>query len=152
MNAHVDTGMHTSTMSSNMTGPSTMDDIASVIIQLALKASIEANVNDKYLLESCASMMQPGTRMYVSHLPKQRWEDTCDTSARVKALGFNPVPHIPIRLIESESALHTLLHVLKQQSQIEEVLLISGDYPQSKGPYSAVIEVLRDFPFADYGV
>jgi methylenetetrahydrofolate reductase (NADPH) len=44
------------------------------------------------------------------------------------------------------------LQSLATQAQIEEVLLISGDYPHALGPYSAVVEVLKDFPFADYGI
>jgi len=129
-----------------------MDGLANVLIGFAQGASIEANVHDKDQLESCASLIEPNTRMYVSHLPKQPWEDTCATSAVVKALGFNPVPHIPIRLIEDDRDLHTLLRALASQASIEEVLLISGDYPQSRGPYSAVVEVLKEFPFSDYGI
>jgi len=128
------------------------DGVANVLIELARTASIEANVHDKEHLESCAALITAGTRMYVSHLPNQSWEETCLTSAMVRMSGFNPVPHIPIRLIESDRALHTLLHTLAERAQIEEVLLISGDYPQSRGPYSAVAEVLKDFPFMDYGI
>jgi len=139
-------------MQPNVTTSCTPDAIAGVITQLAQTASIEANVHDTRHLDTCTSLIPSGTRMYVSHLPGQRWEDTCTTSVAVHALGLKPVPHIPIRLIENDYALHTLLHTLASQSQIEEVLLISGDYPQSKGPYSAVIDVLRNFPFADYGI
>lgn len=123
-----------------------------VITALARSASIEANVHDTHLLESCAPLITPGTRMYVSHLPNQRWAGTCATSAAVAALGFNAVPHIPVRLLENERELHALLDTLSTQARVEELLLISGDYSQACGPYSSVAQVLEQFPFMDYGI
>jgi len=128
------------------------DALKQEIVLLARSASIEANVHDIDVLESCASLIMPGARMYVSHLPNQRWEDTCATSAKVSALGFKPVPHIPVRLIENDDAFHLLLKNLSSQAHIKEVLLIAGDYPQARGPHSNVMEVLDRFPLHDYGV
>ena len=116
----------------------TPSDVRSVLVSLAQTASLEANVHDAHHLEECRELVSPGTRMYVSHLPKQRWEHTCSTIAAVRAAGYMPVPHIPIRLIESTQVLHHLLDRLVTQAQIKEVLLIAGDYPHSIGPYTSV--------------
>lgn len=126
--------------------------IASAIAHLARNASIEANVHDVHELHACHTLIRPGTRMYVSHLPRQRWAETIATSSAVRAAGFTPVPHIPIRLLESDDALHRLIDALSRDAHIKEVLLISGDYAQAQGPYSQVIDVLRTFPFSEYGI
>jgi methylenetetrahydrofolate reductase (NADPH) len=128
------------------------EELKQEIALLARDASIEANVHDINVLESCAPLITQGARMYVSHLPNQRWEDTCATSAKVYALGFKPVPHIPVRLIESKDALHSLLDALSAQASIDEILLISGDYPQARGPFLKVAEVLDTFPLKNYGI
>src|SRR6476469_8469820 len=77
----------------------------SVVAQFAREASIELNVQDLKDLEASRSFLSPGKRMYISHLPKQRWDETLTACAKVSAAGFDPIPHIPVRLIENEAAL-----------------------------------------------
>jgi methylenetetrahydrofolate reductase (NADPH) len=126
--------------------------MAQAVSRLAQQASLEANVHDERYLDECKSLVAPDTRMYVSHLPGQSWQDTCQTSIAVRRAGFNPVPHIPVRLLESDHTLHVILDTLSTHASVNELLLISGDYPESRGPYSAVIELLRQFPFERYGI
>ena len=80
-----------------------------VVAQLARDASIELNVQDLKDLEASRSFLLPGKRMYVSHLPKQRWEETLQACAKVSAAGFDPIPHIPVRLVEDEATLDRIL-------------------------------------------
>jgi methylenetetrahydrofolate reductase (NADPH) len=61
----------------------------------------------------------------------------------VQAAGFDPVPHIPVRLLADAHTLEALLAGLVANAGVQEVLLISGDYPQALGPYSTVADVLR---------
>lgn len=116
--------------------------VASEVARLAREASVEINVSDdKYLSES-RSFLSPETRIYVSHLPRQKWMATIRACELVRLAGFNPVPHVPVRLLESQSAFTELLAALRGASGATEVLLISGDYAQPSGPYRAVSEVL----------
>lgn len=126
--------------------------IAKAMSQLTRQASLEANVHDERYLDDCKSLVERGTRMFVSHLPGQSWEDTCKTSIAVRRAGFNPVPHIPVRLLENDYTLHSILDRLSRDAEVNELLLISGDYPETRGPYSSVIELLREFPFDRYGI
>lgn len=128
------------------------DLIKQAMSRLARQASLEANVHDVDDLSACINLITAGARMYVSHLPGQKWSETCATSAAVRTAGFNPVPHIPIRLLESDYILHSLLDNLASNAQVNELLLISGDYAESRGPYSSVVEVLRNFPLDRYGI
>jgi hypothetical protein len=57
-------------------GQASEQQIASEISRLAREASVEINVSDdKYLGES-RNFLSPGTRIYVSHLPRQKWTAT----------------------------------------------------------------------------
>jgi methylenetetrahydrofolate reductase (NADPH) len=118
------------------------------IAQLARECSIEMNVQDVRDLEASRDFLPPGKKVYVSHLPKQTWQQTLDACRRVSEAGFDPVPHIPVRLLENERTLDTFL----AGARVEEVLLIAGDYPHASGPYATVVDVLRTGKLGQHGL
>jgi len=117
--------------------------VGQTITQLAQTASIEINFQDVKHLEASRAFLAPGTRVFVSFLPKQSWADTQSACRAVRAAGFEPVPHIPVRLMPDESTLDRNLGELVGEARVREVLLIAGDYAQTTGPYATVSEVLR---------
>jgi methylenetetrahydrofolate reductase (NADPH) len=122
------------------------------VAELAREASIEINAAEvKQLAASCA-LLPAGKKIYVSHLPKQTWDDTIAASRAVGVAGFDPVPHIPVRLLANEHAANQLLTRLVEQAHVSEVLLISGDYAQPVGPYSSAIEFLRTELLSKHGL
>lgn len=122
------------------------------IAQLARESSIEMNVQDVRDLDASRTLLAPGKKVYVSHLPKQTWRQTLDACRAVTDAGFDAIPHVPVRLLESERALDDLLAEAVRAAAVREVLLVAGDYPQSAGPYSAVAEVLRTGKLVEHGL
>lgn len=120
------------------------------IVQLAREASIELNVQDLKYLEASRRLLPPGKRVYISHLPKQPWDDTWLACRQVCAAGFDPIPHVPVRLIENETMLDRIFEAAAN-ARAKELLLISGDYPHPAGPYSVVADVLRTGKLAQHG-
>src|SRR5689334_7446614 len=90
------------------------------IVQLAREASIELNVQDLKHLEASRALLPEGKRMYISHLPKQSWDATLAACRQVSKAGFDPIPHIPVRLVESEAALDRILDVAVTDAGIKE--------------------------------
>ena len=123
---------------------------AQIVTKLAREASIELNVQDVDDLEASRALLPQGKRIYISHLPKQRWSETLIACQRVRAAGFDPIPHIPVRLIESESELDDILERAVRVG-VKELLLIAGDYAHVAGPYSAVAEVLQPNKLTQHG-
>jgi len=123
-----------------------------IIAQLAGECSIEMNVQDIRHLEPSRTLLPPGKKVYVSHLPKQTWQQTLDACREVKGAGFDPVPHIPVRLLEDERALDSLLANAVRSAEVGEVLLIAGDYAQPAGPYATVADVLRTGKIGAHGL
>jgi methylenetetrahydrofolate reductase (NADPH) len=113
------------------------------ITQLAREASIEINVQDARHLEASRAYLAPGKTIYVSHLPRQSWQQTTVACQAVRAAGFEPVPHIAVRLLPDALAFDQLLADLVRSAQVKEVLLVAGDYPESAGPYTEVLDALR---------
>ena len=123
-----------------MTGPE--GGVALSAVQLAREASIEVSCIEAAEIHAGRDFLPPGQKVYVSHLPRQTWAQTRDTCARVAAAGFDPVPHVPIRLVAGERALDEILAALRDAGATE-LLMISGDYASPLGPYSQVMDVLR---------
>lgn len=130
--------------------PALQIDPAAIAL-LARASSIEMNVQDVRDLDASRALLPPGKKVYVSHLPKQTWRQTLDACRAVTGAGFDPVPHVPVRLLEDERALDNFLSDATRTAGVREVLLIAGDYPQPAGPYAAVAEVLRAGKLGDHG-
>ncbi|HEU4654955.1 MAG TPA: methylenetetrahydrofolate reductase [Steroidobacteraceae bacterium] len=128
-----------------------LDACAETIAQLARDASIELNVPDSKDLDASRAFLRPGKRVYISHLPKQRWDETLEACGKVSAAGFDPIPHIPVRLIENAPQLDRILEG-SVRAGVAEVLLIAGDYPKGLGPYSQVADVLRADKLKQHGI
>ena len=125
-------------------------DAARIATWLARHASLEIGSPDLAELAEAHAHLAPGQRVFVSHLPGQAWSRTFQVCSSISAAGFDPVPHIPVRLLESEKHFDGILR-LARDAGVSEPLLISGDYPASRGPYHAVIEVLRAGPLQALG-
>ena len=128
------------------------EDPAAVIAQLARDASIEINVHDVVHLEESRRLLPAGKAMYVSHLPKQPWAETEETCRAVRAAGFRPVPHVPVRLLPDAATVDRVFGGFVRAAQVDEVLLISGDYPQAVGPYTEVLQLLNSGALQHHGL
>jgi methylenetetrahydrofolate reductase (NADPH) len=123
-----------------------------LIAQMAREATIELNYHDLKDLEGSRRFLTTGKRIYVSFLPKQTWAQTEEACRAVKAAGYDPVPHVPVRLLESAQQLSGILRGLVRQAQISEALLIAGDYAQPSGPFLCAAEVLRSGILTEHGL
>jgi methylenetetrahydrofolate reductase (NADPH) len=126
--------------------------VVQAIEQLAREASIEISAEDVEQLEPSRALLAPGTKVYVNHLPRQTWQQTEAACRAVRASGFLPVPHLPVRLFADEDALDRTLANLVGRSQVDEVLLIAGDSAEAAGPYSAVADVLAGAALGKHGL
>jgi methylenetetrahydrofolate reductase (NADPH) len=126
--------------------------VHATIVQLAREASIEINVQDEPHLRASQKLLPAGTRIYVSHLPKQTWQATVDACRAVRAAGFDPAPHVPVRLLADAETFDRLLGDFVAQAQVRDLLLISGDYPQPVGPFATTSELLRTGLLAKHGI
>jgi methylenetetrahydrofolate reductase (NADPH) len=73
-----------------------------------------------------------------------------ETCAEVVAAGFEPVPHVPVRLIRNEQQLDEVLSAMSGAGA-GELLLIAGDYARAEGPYHQVLDVMRSGKLQKYG-
>jgi methylenetetrahydrofolate reductase (NADPH) len=123
-----------------------------LVAQLARESTIELSYHDLKDLEGSRRFLAPGKQVYVSFLSKQTWAQTQQACRAVRAAGFDPVPHLPVRRLESAQELAGILRELVREAQITEVLLIAGDYAEALGPFHCVADVLRCGVLSGHGL
>ena len=133
-------------------GEAALARVIAAITQLARDATIEFNWHDLKDLEASRRHLSAGKRVYVSFLPKQSWVQSEEACRALRAAGFDPVPHVPVRLLQSAGEFSGVLERLVRAAQIQEVLLIAGDYAQSVGPFHCVADVLRSGILSQHGL
>ena len=104
--------------------------------------SIEATPHSLNELESYPADLAPGTTIYVAHPPRSSLDDVVDLAVRLRGMGYQPVPHLAIRRIESDAQLERAL-VSFRAAGIDQALVISGDLPQPVGPYHKTMQLLE---------
>ena len=70
-------------------------------MRLARESSIELSCLESGDIRAGRDFLEAGQKVYVSHLPRQTWAQNLRRPAReVAAAGFDPVPHVPVRLMK----------------------------------------------------
>ena len=116
--------------------------LIATIAQLAREASIEMNVQDAGDLQASQAFLPPGKCVYVSHLPKQSWQETLSACRVVHRAGFDPIPHVPVRLIKNVEELDGFLATAVTDGGVREVLLVAGVVPSSGEVVAAEVVVV----------
>lgn len=130
----------------------TMATTITSVAGFARRASIELNVHEMKDLAAARALLPAGAKIYVSHLPKQAWADTIAASAAVREAGFDPVPHVPVRLLSDGEEAERLFAALVARAHVAELLLISGDHAQPRGAYPAVLDLLQTGVLQRHGI
>lgn len=126
-------------------------DIDRCAQRLTQGASLELNTMDVAEFAGASSLLRRGQRIYVSHLPRQTWDQTLDLCDRVAKAGFDPVPHVPVRLLADAKRLRDILRAAHDVG-VTEPLLLAGDYATARGAFPDVLTALREVDLTTCGM
>lgn len=112
--------------------------------------SIETTTHDEARFDEITAELEPGTRVYVAHVPGTPIDDVVSFSLRFKDAGFNPVPHIIARKLSSREQLEGALKRLREGG-VDEALCIAGDIAVDDNAFDSSLEVLETGLFGEYG-
>ena len=87
--------------------------------------------------------LRPGTTVYITFLPGSDFDDTVAVAKRLRAEGFEPVPHLAARSIPSRRFLDDKLARLTQEAGVTQVLAIAGAVTQPLGEFSDSMQLLE---------
>src|SRR5436309_1304398 len=104
--------------------------------------SIEATRPTTEEIAVLSAVTPKGTRVYVSAVPTRSVQEVLDSAIKLKAAGFNPVPHVAARQFTTAAALDSFLAQLTQEAGVERILIIAGDRDRPAGDYRSALEVI----------
>jgi methylenetetrahydrofolate reductase (NADPH) len=87
------------------------------------------------------AVLRRGTRVYISAVPNQPAAESIVAAVRLRAAGFEPVPHVAVRNFASVAALDDFLARLNGEADVRCALVIAGDRAEC-GPLRRAIDAI----------
>ena len=97
------------------------------------------------------SAVPRGTQIYVSAVPGRPAEESVSAAVRLRAAGFEPVPHVAVRNFASAAALDDFLARLHGEADVKRVLAIAGDRDEC-GPFRRAHDAIDSGVFRRRGI
>ncbi len=79
----------------------------------------------------------------ITYLPGADYRAVVAQAVRLRALGYDPIPHVPARSFRDRTHLADYLAALRDQAQVRQVLIIGGSLDRPVGPYAATLDLLE---------
>jgi methylenetetrahydrofolate reductase (NADPH) len=104
--------------------------------------SIELSPRDAFAGESLRGLFDPGTTVFVNFSPSVGYTDLVAACARLRCAGFEPIPHVVARRLESYADAGEFLQRLVDQADVSQILLLGGDAPRPAGGFDSALSLL----------
>lgn len=122
------------------------------VIALMRGFSVETTPASAAKVASFAEHLAPGTTVNVTFLPGSEIDDTIAVATRLRAEGFEPVPHIAARSITDATMLDRILGRLREEAGVTQVLTIAGGLERPRGPFASSMDMLDTGLFEGRGM
>lgn len=122
------------------------------VVSLLSGFSVEVTPASAAKVQAFSAHLAAGTTVNVTFLPGSDIKDTIEVCARLRREGFNPVPHVAARSLESAAHLERYLDGLATRAEVDEVLVIGGGVDHPVGPYDSTMQVLRTGLLERHGI
>ncbi|KAG1401514.1 hypothetical protein G6F59_013026 [Rhizopus arrhizus] len=98
--------------------------------------SLEVGAKALPALRAEADRIPPGTTISIPYLASEDDNARLAAARIVRQLGFEPMPHLSARRIESRAALERFMQRAASEAGVERCLLIAGDLAAPAGPFA----------------
>ena len=105
-------------------------------------SSIETTPNVYAKYGQFADLISKDNNIYVTYLPDEDMNKVINTSKKLSDEGYQVIPHLPARTIESYRMLEEYIKKLSEECGCNKILVIGGGGKQ-KGEIKSSIEVLK---------
>lgn len=125
--------------------------LADAVARLSQSFSVEVTPSEITHVPLLASLLAPGTRVYITHLPGPGLVGSAEIAEALAAAGLTPVPHIAARTLEGPRQLDEALARFTAGAGVADVLLIGGGLVDP-GPFPSTAHVLQTGLLAHHGI
>lgn len=108
-----------------------------------IPASIEVSPKQANESADLPGLFPQGTRVYITDVGTDPTPVLVSAAKRVRALGYEPVPHFASRRLTTKSALENRIKATVGEAGVKDVLVIGGGLAQQAGEFSSTMEVLE---------
>lgn len=114
--------------------------------------SLEMTAKDVEALRAAAPLIAPETPVAITFLPGETMDARIAAAVAVRELGFEPMPHLSARRIESRDELAAMIERSTAEAGVRRVFLVAGDPPVPVGPFADTMSLLRTGLFEANGI
>lgn len=114
--------------------------------------SLEMTAKDRPALREAAGQIAPETPIAITFLPHEDMDARIAAAAEVRALGFEPMPHLSARRIASYEELEQIVRRTVAEAGARRFFLVAGDPPVPAGPFADTMSLLATGLFEKNGV
>lgn len=113
--------------------------------------SIELSSREHGSEQLCGGFLAPGTPIYVNFAPNDSYHAVVEAAARLKRVGFSPVPHVAARYLTGPTQLDDFL-ARAVGAGVDRVLVVAGDLDRPAGPFHSSLELIETGLLGKYGI
>ncbi len=114
--------------------------------------SIEVMPRTAEKVDDFRALLPAGTRVYVAHIEGTPIEDMVATAARLRAEGYDPMPHFPARIIKDAATLEDWIARYRGEADITQALLLAGGVAQPHGDFDSSMQLMETGLFDRAGI
>ncbi len=112
--------------------------------------SIEVMPRTAEKIEDFRALLPAGTRVYVAHIEGTPIEEMVATAKRLRAEGFEPMPHFPARILRDALQLRDWVARYKGEAGVKQALLLGGGVKTPVGTLDNALQLVETGAFAGF--
>lgn len=112
------------------------------LARFATGSSIEVMPRTAAKVPDFRALLPQGTRVYIAHIQGTPIRDMVATAARLRAEGFEPMPHFPARLINDRTTLSDWIARYQGEADVHQALVLAGGVSAPCGQFDNAMELL----------
>jgi methylenetetrahydrofolate reductase (NADPH) len=112
--------------------------------------SVEATRPSDADIAALSGVLKRGSRVSISAVPHRPADESVTAAIRLRAAGFEPVPHVAVRNFASADALDRFLARLNDEADVRRALVIAGDRAEC-GPFRRALDAIDSGVFRRRG-
>ncbi len=93
------------------------------------------------------TLLPAGTRVYIAHIDGTPIDEMVATAARLRAEGFEPMPHFPARSIPDRATLTDWVARYRGEADVREALLLAGGVAEPRGDFHCSMQLMESGAF-----
>lgn len=112
--------------------------------------SIEVMPRTAAAIEDFRPLLPQGTRVYIAHIEGTPIEEMVATAKRLRAEGYEPMPHFPARIIRDTVQLNDWVQRYKGEAGVKQALLLGGGVKTPVGALDNAMQLVESGAFAGF--